>query len=183
MTASDHPFKTWRPAGLAEVEPSALPKHVATALAEDARLDLLLPQGLPIEHALSRAERAELGAVLAAFLQALQVADRAVCLSRIEALLAASRDVHGRAARVEETGIPANAAQVEDFDRYFRVNRITSDEPALALVRGLLQTARANMSLFCRAEHLPKARVEQQISGFIEYTHLLARTFDLGELS
>ena len=39
------------------------------------------------------------------------------------------------------------------------------------------------MAMVCRADQLPQARVEQQIAGFIVYTHLLARTFDLGELS
>jgi hypothetical protein len=116
-------------------------------------------------------------------LHALQLPDRTAGPRRIEELLGSLKNAGGRPARVGETGIPANLAQIDDFDAYFRVHRITSQQPALALVRSLLQTARAVMSLFGRADHLPEARVQQQIAGFIAYTQLLARTFDLGELS
>lgn len=150
---------------------------------DDATLDLLPPGDLPTAHALSAAERAALRGVLVDLLHALQLPDRRASLRRLEALLGGLPDTAGRPARIGDTGIPVNAAQVDDFDSYFRVNRITPGQPALGLVRGLLQTARAVMSLFCRAEHLPQNRVQQQIAGFIGYTHLLARTFDLGELS
>ena len=62
MTASDMPSRN-DPAEFAEIAPSALPDHVCAALAQEARLDLLLPQGLPTEHALSAQERIELRAV------------------------------------------------------------------------------------------------------------------------
>jgi hypothetical protein len=150
---------------------------------EDARLDLLLPDDLLTEHTLSAPERALLRGVLMNLLHALQLPDRTAGPRRIEELLGSLKNAGGRPARVGETGIPANLAQIDDFDAYFRVHRITSQQPALALVRSLLQTARAVMSLFGRADHLPEARVQQQIAGFIAYTHLLARTFDLGELS
>lgn len=176
------PSKSGDPGGLAQIDASAPPESVPAAEVE-AWLDLLPPHDLRIEHALTAAERAALADVLAGFLRALRHPDRASGLRDIEALLAGFQGEQGRPARVEDTGTPASAAQVDDFDAYFRVHRIASDAPAHALVRGLLQTARANMSLFHRAEHLPPHRVAQQIEGFAEYAGLLARAFDLGELS
>jgi hypothetical protein len=114
---------------------------------------------------------------------ALQSPDRAAGLRQLDELLRGLKGMESQPAPIGETSTPVNAAQVDDFDSYFRVNRITSNDPALSLVRGLLQTARAVMSLFCRADHLSPRHVEQQIAGFIGYTHLLARTFDLGELT
>ena len=183
MTASDMPTSYDVAAGGAEIEPSALPEHIAAALAQESGLDLLLPQDLPTEHALGAAERFELAGVLGGFLEALALPDRAAALTRIESLLAALGEPCASPAEVGDTGVPASTAQVEDFDSYFRVRRIASGRPAHALARSLLQTARANMSLFCRAPDLPQTRVAQQIAGFAGYARLLARTFDLGELS
>jgi hypothetical protein len=166
---------------VARIEPASLPGFAATT--DDARLRLLLPDALPIEQSLGETERAMLRGALVSMLRALELSDRSASLRQLDALLARLVDEDGDPARIEETGIPADAAHVHDFDSYFRVERISSPQQAQALVRGLAQTARAAMSLFARAPHLPEARVQQQIAGFATYTHLLARTFDLGELS
>jgi hypothetical protein len=166
----------------ARIEPASLPDFAAAE--DDARLSLLLPGALPIERSLGADERAVLRGALVSLLRALEHPDRAASLPQLEALLARLPETPGGdPARISETGIPAEASHVDDFDSYFRVERIASPQPALALVRGLAQTACAVMSLFARAPHLPEARVQQQIAGFVTYTHVLARTFDLGELS
>lgn len=183
MTADDMPLKSHDPGEAGEIEPSDLPDFVSAALAEDAGLDLLLPHDLPTDVTLDPAERAALRGMLMEFLEAVHLPDRTVGVTRIEALLAGLKAPRTHPVTVEETGTPAPAFAVTDFDGYFRVNRIASDEPALSLVRGLLQTARANLSLFSRSDHFPPERVAQQIAGFTAYAHLLARSFDLGELS
>lgn len=166
----------------AEIERASPP--VADSAEDEVRLGLLLPDMLPIEQGVSEAERVVLRGLLVDLLHALRLPDRAASLARLDALLLRLADEPGgEPAGIGETGIPADAALVADFDSYFRVSRITSPRPALALVHGLVQTARAVMSLFARARHLPEARVEQQIAGFVTYAHLLARTYDLGELS
>lgn len=184
MTANDHPFKLQDRAfavDAARNEPALPPGIDATK--DEAYLGLLLPDMLPIEQSVGEAERAVLRRALVSLLCALELSDRAASLQQLDALLARLPDEPSAPVRIGETGMAADAAAVEDFDVYFRVERITSPQPALALVRGLAQTARAVMSLFSRAPHLPEARVQQQIAGFVTYTHILARTFDLGELS
>ena len=185
MTPDDLPFETraWTFVdGAAEIE-QALPP-LADNDGDEVRLGLLLPDTLPIEQSVSEAERVVLRGLLVDLLYALHLPDRAASLARLDALLLRVADQpRGEPARIGETGIPADTALVDDFDSYFRVDRITSPQPALALVRGLVQTAHSVTSLFARATHLPEARVEQQIAGFVTYTHVLARTFDLGELS
>jgi len=113
---------------------------------------------------------------------ALQLPNRTDSLRRLDNLLCGLKDAESLPASVGETGTPVAAAQVDDFDAYFRVNRITSKRPARGLVRSLLQTSHAVISLFCRSD-LPERQMQDQIAGFISYAHLLARTFELGELS
>ena len=163
--------------------PSGAPAGEDAQPGEEAKLDLLLPKDLPIEHPLNAAERLAMRHLLMRVLHALQLPDRAASLRQLDELLRNLKETEDQPARVTETSTPVNAAQVDDFDSYFRVDRITSNDPALSLVRGLLQTSRAVMALFCRADHLSPRHVEQQIAGFVAYTHLLARTFELGELT
>jgi hypothetical protein len=185
VTPDDLPFETRDRTfadSAAEIE-QALPP-LADSDGDEPRLGLLLPDTLPIEQGVSEAERLVLRGLLVDLLHALRLPDRAASLARLDALLLRVADEPGgEPVRIGETGIPADTALVDDFDSYFRVDRIASPEPALALVRSLVQTARAVVSLFARAPHLSEARVEQQIAGFVTYTHVLARTFDLGELS
>ncbi len=185
MTSEDLPFKTHDRTfaeDAAEIEWESL--SLADSDGDEVRLGLLLPGTLPIEQGVTEAERLVLHGLLVDLLHALHLPDRAASLARLDALLLRLADEpRGEPARIGETGIPADTALVDDFDSYFRVDRIASPQPALALVRSLVQTARAVVSLFVRATHLPEARVEQQIAGFITYTHVLARTFGLGELS
>lgn len=148
-----------------------------------AHLDLLLPDSLPAELPLTAEDRSEMRNLLMNLLNALQTANHDDSLRRIDELLHNLRNADTQSASVEDTSIPAKAEQVEDFDRYFRINRIHSNKPALSLVRGLLQTSHAVMSLLNQADHLSQRQVQDQIAGFIAYTHLLARTFELGELS
>ncbi|WGF87878.1 hypothetical protein [Marinivivus vitaminiproducens] len=148
----------------------------------EPRLELLLPDMLPSHLVPTPAERDRLEGVLTGLVKALQHPDRAVGLRRIEELLARVTVVDVRPARMADTGIPAKLEQVDDFDTYFRVDRIDSAQPASSLVRGLLQTSHAVMSLFCRSDQLPSERAEQQIAGFVSYANLLGKTFGLGRL-
>lgn len=146
------------------------------------RLDLLLPDALPTHLVPDPADRALLHRTLCGIVQALQHHDRHEGLHMLRAALS-QIDVPGTMpVAVGPTGTPAKAAQVNDFDGYFRVNRIVSPDPALSLVRGLLQTATAVFDLFCRAKDLPAVEMERQTAGFIAYTHLLGRIFDRMEI-
>ncbi|ODN72173.1 hypothetical protein [Methylobrevis pamukkalensis] len=150
---------------------------------EGARLQLLLPDTLPVTLDLAAADRLAMREALAELLAALALADRTAGLARIERLLSRVEDGGLRPATVTQTGTPADAAKVDDFDAYFRVDRVATDRPAFALLRGLLQTARAVIGLFGRTSDLPPQRMDQQVAGFVAWSRLLARSCDLGELS
>ncbi len=146
------------------------------------RLELLFPDALPTNLVPNPADRAVLHGMLCDILQALHHHDRRESLRMLGALLWQIDDPGSMPMAVGPTGTPAKTAQVNDFDSYFRVNRIVSADPALSLVRGLLQTATAVVDLFCRATDLPAAEVERQMAGFVAYTHLLGRIFDRMEI-
>lgn len=146
------------------------------------RLDLLFPDALPTDLVPSPADRAVLHRMLCGILQALHHHDRRESLHMLGALLSQIDDPGSMTVTVGPTGTPAKTAQVNDFDSYFRVNRIVSADPALSLVRGLLQTATAVVDLFCCTTNLPAAEVERQMAGFVAYTHLLGRIFDRMEI-
>ncbi len=144
-------------------------------------LDLLLPEALPAEISLDPSEKTRLHDLLSSLLAALAL-DHRERLPIIEELLLRAVPTKITPAEVAISGIPLTAFQAIDYDRYFRVNRFASDEPALSMVRGLLQTVLAVTHLFCKAEDLSETRVRQQIDGFSTQTRLLARTFGLEAL-
>ncbi len=139
--------------------------------ARPATLDLLLPGDLPAQITPDAAQAALIGQVLRDFLAALDhpLGRAATCRS----LLAQLGD-QATPARVGATLIPAKTAEVEDFDRYFNVRRITSDAPGVALLRGLLQGAAGVFALADMAP-LPPAQMVRQVAGFAAHARLLGR--------
>lgn len=160
--------------------PEAL-KTVSETGVEDAWLDLLLPDALPAEVTLVATEKSSLHDLLSDLLMALKL-DHQERLPVVAELLTRSLPRKISPAEIDISGIPLTTFQAIDYDRYFRVNRLASDEPALTMVRSLLQTVLAVTRLFCKAENLSETRVRQQIEGFCAQTHLLARTFGLETL-
>lgn len=144
-------------------------------------LELILPDALPVELDLPDAEKVALYAMLSDLVAALRT-NRHDGAEQLERLLQRIGSPDSSPAPVELTGIPADADQVVDFDRFFRVNRITGTRPAISLVQGLARTAHAVVKLFNRLDDLSEDRAKQQIDGFVAYAHLLARTFGLGNL-
>lgn len=165
------------------------PLHEAVALRDgklsaqetSAWLDLLLPDQLPAETALSTAERSRMHAVLGTLLEALEL-DHAASVRKLEALLLELGKPESLPAEVDTTGLPLTPFQASDFDRYFRVNRLTTGEPAVAMTRSLIQTVYAVTALFDRSKDLPAIHIRRQIEGFVSQTHLLARTFGVEPL-
>ncbi|WP_118135833.1 siderophore biosynthesis protein [Oceanicella sp. SM1341] len=158
--------ETQAPARAAAVERPAPPVH----------LDLALPRALPGPPP-GPAERAELGALIDAALDALAPRPEEARAQALAALLARLPDAGHAAAPVPGTGLPVSPEDVADFDGYFRVRRVAPARPALSLLRGLVQTAAAVAALMTRPGLSP-ARAEEQFAGFRAYALLLARTLD-----
>lgn len=146
-----------------------------------ARLDLMLPDDLPAEVSLDRAEAVRIRTLLCALLETLEL-DHGERVGRIDALLARLEEEGRAAPRITADGLPLTPFQISDYDRYFRVTRVAADRPARALVRSLLQTTRAISDLFARGEQLSDKCVREQMDGIRVHADLLARTFNLERL-
>lgn len=153
------------------------------ALDGPAMLELLPPQQLPVEMALAPEEAEIVRATLSVFLRAIGDPQPERRASRVRRLLSDLGPGQASEAPVGETSIPIDTAEVEDYDRYFCVRRIHSDAVGLALLRGLLQTAAAVLSLSARGPGLPEEMVARQVAGFATYARLLARICNLGRLA
>ena len=136
-----------------------------------AVLDLMLPNDLPADLAPGPQEAGQIAQTLSSFLAALDQPDRA---ARCRELLASLGDGSGTTAQIVATAIPAKTDEVEEFDNYFNVRRVTADTPALSLLRGLLQTSSAVLSLAERGTLSPSL-VERQVHGFATYGRILGR--------
>ncbi|MVA25106.1 hypothetical protein V6582_01530 (plasmid) [Agrobacterium vitis] len=151
------------------------------APADDGWLDLPLPDWLPAETPLSEIEKRRMHGVLSGLLEAIEL-DHLEITERLDALLAELGKAAGERPKIETAGLPLTAFQVTDYDRYFRVNRQSEEEPAVAMVRSLVQTVRAVTQLFARSPELSVVHVRHQMEGFESHAHLLARTFGLEPL-
>ncbi|OLP52984.1 hypothetical protein BJF92_18265 [Rhizobium rhizosphaerae] len=159
----------------------------STAAAEEAWLDLLLPNALPAEAVLEAEQREGLHTVLCGLVKALALNPRdglpllSELLQRLDAL--GSQDESGpEPVAVDTTGLPLTAFQASDYDRYFRVNRVAPALPATMMVRSLVQAIHAVTDLFARSADLPERQVRGQIEGFVAQAHLLARALGLERL-
>ena len=151
----------------------------APAPAGPATLDLIRPAELPAEIALSPAEAARMQELLTRLLAALAAPEgRAAALRALLAALPAE----GRPATIGPTGIPAPEAEVAVFDRYFHVRRVEGGPVAFVLLRGLVQTAAAVLSLAERGPDLPAEPMARQVAGFAASARLLGRVCGLERL-
>ncbi len=145
-------------------------------LVQDAVLDLLLPEALapvmvPEEH-----ERARLQQIICEALEAFTL-HHSECRARIAALLGNMEKPMSDPGVVDISGLPLTSFHANDYDRYFRVNRITTTQPAHVLLRSFLQVALSVTDLFCRAPHLSEKAAKAQFDGFKVHARLLARCF------
>ncbi|MBF2714661.1 hypothetical protein [Agrobacterium vitis] len=151
------------------------------APADDGWLDLPLPDWLPAETPLSEVEKRRMHGVLSGLLEAIKL-DHPQITAQLDALLTELGKAAGERPEIETAGLPLTPFQATDYDRYFRVNRQSAEEPAVAMVRSLIQTVRAVTQLFARSPDLPVVHVRHQMEGFESHAHLLARTFGLEPL-
>lgn len=147
----------------------------------DTWLDLLLPDKLPAETPLDAAESERVRAILSGLLEALNL-DHAASLKKLDALIGDLAKPDSQPAEINTSGLPLTPFQASDYDRYFRVNRLETSEPAMAMARSLIQTVHAVTHLFDKGGDLPAIHIRRQLDGFISHTHLLARTFGLEPL-
>ncbi|MEM8570012.1 MAG: hypothetical protein AAGG56_03790 [Pseudomonadota bacterium] len=138
-------------------------------------LDLLLPTKLQVDLILAPSERTCLQGLLERFVASLQIEPPRERIRAIRSLVESVKPAMQEARTSRRTEIPASADEVEDFDMYFQVRRVESEDAAWVLVKGLFQTTVGVLSLVERAPRLSKDELDQQIAGFIAYANLLLR--------
>ena len=148
---------------------------------EPAVLQLLLPQDLPATLSLTAESRVQMRVLLSEILQAFDLEDPELRMQRLNAILHELPTCEHSAPDVGTTGTPAKPEQVQDFDRYFHVSRVASGNPAMPMVRGLLQTCVAVLALCNRPGALPLEHVSRQVDGFRAYAQTLARCFGVAD--
>ncbi|MEM8672333.1 MAG: hypothetical protein AAGF83_00460 [Cyanobacteria bacterium P01_G01_bin.67] len=66
-----------------------------------------------------------------------------------------------------------------DYDDYFNVRHVQSDEPDTCLLKSILVTYRCFLTLELQSNHFNSEKIEIQRQGFRVYFLLLARTYNL----
>lgn len=161
----------WR--GLASREDAGADVHW---LEQHAVLELLLPEALTPDMTLEERDMAELQHIIGEALEAFKLS-YPECRLRISALLGELQRPISDPGLVDVSGLPLTVLHANDYDRYFRVNRVTSGQPAHVLLRSFLQIALSVTDLLCRAPDLPKQAPKVQFEGFEAHARLLARCF------
>lgn len=146
----------------------------------DIELDLVVPWDIPIDCQLDQEAKEKLSKVLTIFLFALQETSITVLLSKIAIALESLDKIETTPVIVDKTQTPLKAWEIQDYDRYFKINRIQTNEPEIALVKGLLINTQTFI-LLCQqcGDRLDTKQIELQKQGFISYARLLARNFNL----
>ncbi|MEM6252554.1 MAG: hypothetical protein AAF821_06480 [Cyanobacteria bacterium P01_D01_bin.156] len=146
-------------------------------------LDLLVPWDIPLEYSLNDTEKQKIQIILEQLLYALNTKDSSQALAQVEQLLTTLPIPNTKLAQVQSTKTSLSTDDVDDYDQYFGINHVQTDETSLCLVRGLLTNCHRFIALCHQNSQLSSKHVEQQKQGFISYIHLLARVFYLEALS
>jgi len=144
-----------------------------------SKLYLLVPWDLPIQQQLSGSEKVILELSLQQFLKALNqhsIQEASIILEQALANLDISSVVP---IQLTSTQTPLDVSEVEDFDNYFEVNHVQTQEPAICMVWSLLVAYQVFLMLNERGSEFDRTQVELQKQGFTSYVYLLARVFNL----
>ncbi|MEM1367734.1 MAG: hypothetical protein AAGG02_06890 [Cyanobacteria bacterium P01_H01_bin.15] len=142
-------------------------------------LDLLVPWEIPLEYDLDDSQQAEIRTALHQLLTALKTPDKIQAQQQIAQIINTLSIPQTNLAQVEHSKTRLTILDIEDYDIYFKVRHIQSDDPALCLVQGLLVNSYQFIKLCLQNPNLNPLHVQQQQQGLISYIHLLTRLFKL----
>jgi len=144
-------------------------------------LELLIPWELPLDQHLSPADRTRIDRALRQLLQALENPASQAALSCVNQVLEELGEIDTQPASIRSTKTSLKAWEVEDYDRYFQIRHVRTEQSAICLVQGLLVTCQRFVEICLQTPWLDAQHIQQQKQGFISYIHLLRRVFDLNE--
>ncbi|MEL7226031.1 MAG: hypothetical protein AAF810_18805 [Cyanobacteria bacterium P01_D01_bin.36] len=148
-------------------------------------LDLLVPWDIPLECQLSEPVKKQIGEGLRSLLKILNTPNLSQSHHQITHLLTTFPKPKTQPAQVKSTKTALSPAAVEDFDTYFKTNHIqtkTDDDTALTLTYGLITNCHKFITLCHHTPQLSPQHVTQQKQGFISYSLLLTRVFNINNL-
>ena len=143
------------------------------------QLHLLVPWELPISKELSLCNQIKLKKALTELLQVLIEPDIQLGIVTLENVIA-QLDYEVFTPEDTSTNTALKYWEVEDFDIYFQVRHIQTNEPEICLVQGLLLTCQAFLYMSQEDSSLIDInQLELQREGFKNYAYLLGRVFHL----
>ncbi|MEO1296211.1 MAG: hypothetical protein AAFW75_10470 [Cyanobacteria bacterium J06636_16] len=142
-------------------------------------LELLVPWELPLDQNLSPTDRVHVSQALRQLLQALAESSSQRALLTINQALKELSKIETQIANIESTKTALKAWEVQDYDRYFQIRHVHTQQSGICLIKGLLITCQRFVGICLQSPWLDDQQVELQKQGFVSYIQLLIRTFDL----
>ncbi|HIK05169.1 MAG TPA: hypothetical protein IGS40_10710 [Trichormus sp. M33_DOE_039] len=142
-------------------------------------LELLTPRELPVKHQLSETNHLKLKKMLTELLIALAEADVQQGINIIENAINELEIYDVFPSDIVPTNTTLKYWEIEDFDTYFNVQHVQTNDPEICLVKGLLSTCQTFLYLNQSHLNLDVNQVNLQREGFKDYAYLLGRVFQL----
>ncbi|MDJ0572189.1 MAG: hypothetical protein QNJ53_24535 [Pleurocapsa sp. MO_192.B19] len=147
------------------------------------QLILLVPNELPTEHKLREANKEKVFLSINLALESLDVNSQEKAISQVnQALTILGTNVILPAdfqAAAFQTGDSNQYSKALDYDNYFNVIHVKSQEPEACLVRSVLLTYQCFLLLVYKSNKFNSENIEIQRQGFRTYFLLLSRVFNL----
>ena len=152
-------------------------------------LDLLVPWDLPTNLTLPIQEKEVITHALTQLLDSLTIEksgkedtskytiDKNITV--ITKAIATLGKGHQSSPNISKEKLSLKQWEIADYDRYFNIQHIESNTPAICITRSLLLTYRQFLYLCNQSHNLDSTQVIRQRQGFGAIAHLLIRTFNL----
>ena len=142
----------------------------------DIKLDLLIPEDLPVEYELDEASKEKLSSSLNIVLRSLE--DSSIsAYSEVDRALNIL-DLVQTSPCVSHPKGEKKHQEAKDYDNYFNVSHIESNRPDISLVKSILVAYQRFLWLSDR-NLLDAKNFTLQQQGFATYIRLVSRVFDL----
>lgn len=147
---------------------------------DEFQLNLLVPWDLPIDEQLNEADTVKLSQALSQILKALKQVDVDSALTIIEEELYKFGSPDVFPAKISSSKTALKSWEIEDFDSYFDVNHVESQQPAFCIVKSLMLAVYRMFVLLDKPNnHFDSTQVKRQKQGYISYVRLLSRVYHL----
>ncbi|MEA5617537.1 hypothetical protein VB711_06750 [Cronbergia sp. UHCC 0137] len=142
-------------------------------------LELLTPWELPVKQELSKTNHLKLKKLLTELLIALAEIDPQQGINIIEDAIGELEIYDVFPLETSSTQTTLKYWEIEDFDTYFHLQHVQTNEPEICLVKGLLSACKNFLCLNQSNLNLDINQINLQRQGFKNYVYLLGRVFQL----